>query len=130
MRYDKSKEVQELDTITTGLKHLAKELKICIVALSQLSRGLSKEKRKPDMTDLRGCGMIENNADVILFPWRPAANCQKCLDKVENATHNTKSHQAEAEIIIGKQRQGERNVSVPAVWVGSKTRFIGMGEHV
>jgi replicative DNA helicase len=128
MRYDKGREVQELDDITTGLKHLAKELDVCIVLLSQLNRGSEKEKRKPSMTDLRGSGMIENNADVILFPWRPAANCPKCMEKIETPAHSTKSHQSEAEIIIGKQRQGERNVSVPAVWVGSKTRFIGMGE--
>jgi len=126
MRYDKSKEVQELDIITTSLKNLAKELQICIILLSQLNRGSEKEKRKPTMSDLRGSGMIENNADVILFPYREAANCQKCQDKVEDGVHSTKTHQRKAEIIIGKQRQGERNISVKAIWIGERTRFVNM----
>ena len=129
MKYDKSKEVMELDNITTGLKNLAKELKICVMLLSQLNRGSEKDKRKPVMSDLRGSGMIENNADVILFPYREAAGCQKCLDKIEDGEHSTKAHQAKAEIIIGKQRQGERNVSVPCLWMGSRTRFFDTNER-
>lgn len=123
MKYDKSKEVMELDNITTGLKNLAKELNICVMLLSQLNRGSEKDKRKPVMSDLRGSGMIENNSDVILFPYREAAGCQKCLDNIEDAEHSTKIHQGKAEIIIGKQRQGERNVSVKCMWMGSRTRF-------
>jgi replicative DNA helicase len=123
MKYDKSKETQELDTITTSLKNLAKELKVCIMLLSQLNRGLEKEKRKPTMSDLRGSGMIEANADVILFPYREAANCPKCQEKIEDAEHSTKVHQSKAEIIIGKQRQGERNISIKSIWIGERTRF-------
>lgn len=127
MKYDKSKEVQELDTITVGLKHLAKELGVCMILLSQLNRGNEKDNRKPQMTDLRGSGAIENHSDVILFPWRPAAKCELCQQKVNDEKHNTAEHQALAEIIIGKQRQGERNVSVPVVWIGRQTRFVGIG---
>jgi replicative DNA helicase len=129
MKYDKGRENQELDTITTALKNLAKELQVCMVILSQLSRGNQKEKRKPTMSDLRGSGMIEANADVILFPYREAAECQQCQDKVETAEHSTKIHQSRAEIIIGKQRQGERNISVKALWVGEKTRFVGLAKE-
>lgn len=126
MKYDKNKENQELDVITTDLKNLAKELKICIVLLSQLNRGSEKEKRKPSMSDLRGSGMIENNADVILFPYREAANCQKCRDKIKEHDHDPIIHQSKAEIIIGKQRQGERNISIPVLWLGEKTRFVNL----
>lgn len=128
MRYDKSKEVQELDTITTNLKNLAKELQVCIILLSQLNRTSEKEKRKPTMSDLRGSGMIENNADVILFPFREAANCQKCQERDDSGGHNTSLHQSKAEIIIGKQRQGERNISVKVVWIGERTRFAAIAK--
>jgi len=126
MDYDTAKEVQELGRITKGLKNLAKELDVCVVLLSQLNRGSEKDKRKPTMRDLRGSGMIEANADVIIFPYREAADCQKCQDKVEDAEHSTKVHQGKAEIIIGKQRQGERNISVKCLWVGERTRFVGI----
>lgn len=128
MKYDKSKENQELDIITTALKNLAKELGICIVLLSQLNRGSEKEKRKPNLTDLRGSGMIENNADVVLFPYREGATCQLCREKVNNADHDLSTHQSVAEVIIGKQRQGERNISVPLMWIGEKTRFVNLAK--
>jgi replicative DNA helicase len=67
--------------------------------------------------------MIEANADVILFPYREAANCPKCQEKIEDAEHSTKVHQSKAEIIIGKQRQGERNISIKSIWIGERTRF-------
>lgn len=129
MKYDKSKEVQELDVITTELKHLAKELNINVMILSQLNRAGQKEKRKPSMTDLRGSGMIENNADVILFPWRPAADCQECLENVTTAKHNPEVHKRQAGIIIGKQRQGERNIEIPVVWMEEKTRFMPLSRY-
>lgn len=126
MKYDKGHEVRELDIITTELKNLAKELQVCIVLLSQLNRGSEKEKRKPSMSDLRGSGMIENNADVILFPWREAANCQLCQDGIVKDGHDPVSHQGKGEIIIGKQRQGERNISVQVAWLGERTRFVNL----
>jgi len=123
MKYDKSRENMELDSITTSLKSLAKEVDICILLLSQLNRAGQREKRKPAMIDLRGSGMIENNADVIIFPWRPAAECQKCLANTIDSDHDPEVHKREASMIIGKQRQGERNIEIPVVWDERATRF-------
>lgn len=129
MDYDKSAENQEIATITRGLKSIAKELDICVVLLSQLNRGSQKEKRKPTMSDLRGSGMIESDADVILFPWREAANCEKCQERIADGCHDWVSHEAKAEIIIGKQRQGERNISIPVAWCGDQTRFYSLSRR-
>ncbi len=123
MGYDKNRENQAIGEITGRLKNLAKTEKVCVVLLSQLSRGSQKEKRKPGMSDLRGSGMIEADADVILFPWRPNADCEECQEKAPD--HNVTACQAKSEIIIGKQRQGERNISIETVWIGSLTRFTG-----
>lgn len=123
LAYDKSAETRELDRITTSLKNLAKQQEVCILLLSQLNRSGQQANRPPQMTDLRGSGMIENNADVILFPWRPAANCELCLNNRHTPDHNPAIHKREAYILIGKQRQGERNVSVPVLWREEITRF-------
>lgn len=127
MEYDKSRENQELGQITRTLKNAAKELHVCIVLLSQLNRRSEYEKRKPTMTDLRGASSIENDSDVIIFPWRPGANCVECQERQEG--HDWQTHQLKAEIIIGKQRQGERNVSVPVIWKGEHVRFEPMGRR-
>lgn len=123
MSYDRDQETRELDRITTGLKDLAKREGVCVVLLSQLNRMGQAQNRKPVMTDLRGSGMIENNADVILFPWRPAANCEKCQNNEVTPDHDPETHKREAYIIIGKQRQGERNIAVPVIWLEEITRF-------
>lgn len=110
--------------VSRGLKRLARELDIPIMLLSQLNRSVdSRPDKRPTMSDLRDSGEIEQDADVILFPFRPAAYCQKCKDKVVDSDHDPVDHQAEAEIIIEKQRNGERNITVPLVWQGHFQRF-------
>ena len=116
--------VQAIGEISRGLKLLARELDIAVMALSQLSRAVdSRPDKRPTMSDLRDSGEIEQDADVILFPFRPAAYCEKCRDRKEDTDHSTERHQKVAEIIIEKQRNGQRNISVPMVWHGKYQRF-------
>lgn len=119
--------VQGLGEISRGLKQLARELDISIVALSQLSRAVDgRNDKRPMMSDLRDSGEIEQDADVILFPYRPAAYCEQCRNRTNDARHNYREHQAKAEIIIEKQRAGERNISIPVCWLGEYQRFEGI----
>ena len=123
----KANRVQGIGEISRGLKQLARELEIPIMLLSQLNRAVdSRPDTRPMMSDLRDSGEIEQDADVILFPYRPAAYCKKCRDRVDDDIHKYREHQAEAEIIIEKQRAGERNISVPACWIGEYQKFIGV----
>jgi replicative DNA helicase len=115
---------QAIGEISRGLKQLAKELWCPIVLLSQLNRGVdARADKRPVMSDLRESGEIEQDADVILFPYRPSAYCEKCRNKVDDGDHNCREHQAKAEVIIEKQRSGERNLSIPVAWVGEFQRF-------
>jgi replicative DNA helicase len=110
--------------ISRGLKALARELDVTMLAIAQLNRGVdSRQDKRPAMSDLRDSGEIEQDADVILFPFRPAAYCEKCRDKIVDAGHNWQTHAAEAEIIVEKQRNGERNVSIQCAWNGGWQRF-------
>lgn len=115
---------QELGNVSRELKTLARELDMCVVALSQLNRSVDgRQDKRPTMSDLRDSGELEQDADVIIFPYREAAYCAKCKDRIEDADHRYIEHQAEAEIILEKQRNGERNLSIPAVWIGKHQKF-------
>ncbi|MCW6507870.1 replicative DNA helicase [Lichenifustis flavocetrariae] len=104
--------VQELTEITTGLKALAKELKVPIVALSQLSRQVeSRDDKRPQLSDLRESGSIEQDADVVMFVYREEyylKNKQPREGTEEFITWQTDMERAhgKAEVIIGKQRHG------------------------
>jgi replicative DNA helicase len=112
---------REVGELSRGLKQLARELDAPVFALCQLNR--AGAGRKPVMADLRDSGEIEQDADVIFFPYREAADCQKCRDKVNDSGHDLKLHESQAEIIIEKQRNGPRNVTVPFTWIGEHQRF-------
>lgn len=85
---------QEISEISRSLKSLAKELNIPIVALSQLSRATEIQKRRPQLSDLRESGAIEQDADLVLFVYR------------DEYYKPTEDNEGMAEIIIGKQRNG------------------------
>lgn len=122
----KENRTHAIGEISRGLKKMARELDIPVVALSQLSRSVdSRPDKRPVMSDLRDSGEIEQDSDVILFPYRESVYCGKCRDRVNNDDHTIRDHEAKAEIIIEKQRNGLRNISIPVVWLGPFQRFEG-----
>ena len=104
--------VLEIAEITQGLKALAKELDVPVLALSQLSRQVEqREDKKPQLADLRESGSIEQDADVVMFVFREQYYLEKQEPKLGTAEHvewQEKMNQVhnQAEIIIGKQRHG------------------------
>ena len=104
--------VQEISEITQGLKALAKELSVPVLALSQLSRAVEqRDDKKPQLSDLRESGSIEQDADVVMFVYREAYYLERKEPQpatVEHAEWQSKMNDISnrAEIIIGKQRHG------------------------
>src|SRR5580698_4167717 len=103
---------EEVSSISRSLKALAKELKVPVVVLSQLTRAPEREERKPQLSDLRESGAIEQDADVVLFINRP--NFYK--------TDLPEEDRAKAELIIAKQRNGPTG-NLNFVFLARHTRF-------
>ena len=109
---NKDGRVQEISQITQGLKAIAKELSIPVIALSQLSRQVEqRDDHKPQLSDLRESGSIEQDADVVMFVYREGYYLQRKEPReatVEHAEWQAKMNEVShlAEIIIGKQRHG------------------------
>ena len=120
--------VQEVSEITVGLKALAKELAVPVVALSQLSRQVeNRDDKRPQLADLRESGSIEQDADVVLFVYReeyylarkePRPNTQEHFDWREQMNRVN----GIAEVIIGKQRHGPTGI-VELQFEASLTKF-------
>ena len=104
--------VQEISEITQGLKALAKELNVPVLAVSQLSRAVEqRDDKKPQLSDLRESGSIEQDADVVMFVYREAYYLERKEPRpatVEHAEWQNKMNEISilAEIMISKQRHG------------------------
>ena len=128
-RGSESNRVQEVSEITQGLKAIAKELNIPVIALSQLSRQVeSREDKRPQLSDLRESGSIEQDADVVMFVFReeyykerekPGDHDLEAMAKWQAVMENV---HGKAEVIIGKQRHGPIG-TVELSFEGRFTRF-------
>lgn len=105
---------QEISEISRSLKALAKELKVPVIAMSQLSRAVERREKdkKPTLADLRESGAIEQDADVVIFLYR-----EKYYDK------NNTSNKGKAEIIVAKQRNGPVD-TINLTFLSDCTRFV------
>jgi replicative DNA helicase len=125
--------VQEITEVTKGLKTLAKELNVPVLALSQLSRGVdARDDKRPVLSDLRESGSIEQDADVVMFVYREeyylksrepepgSADHAKWMEKLDRATNR-------AEVLVEKHRHGATR-SIDLVFEGNFTRFSNMAE--
>jgi replicative DNA helicase len=126
--------VQELTEITTGLKALAKELSVPVMALSQLSRQVeNREDKRPQLSDLRESGSIEQDADVVMFVYREEYYLKNKEPKP--GTEEYFKWQSEmdqvhgkAEVIIGKQRHGPTG-TVQLAFQADVTRFADLADE-
>ncbi len=128
--------VQELSEISRGLKIMAKELKVPVIALSQLNRGVEqRDDKRPLMSDLRESGSIEQDADIVMFVYRenyylkneePKQKNNETVEKFQQRIEDWKKRDREtanlAEVIIGKQRHGPTG-TVRLFWNGDYAQF-------
>ena len=126
--------VQEISEITQGLKALAKELSVPVLALSQLSRAVEQRDDKlPQLADLRESGSIEQDADVVMFVYREAyylERKQPKLGSIEHAEWQSKMNDVNglADIILGKQRHGPTG-TVKVEFEGIYTKFKDLSKN-
>ena len=125
--------VQEMTEITTGMKALAKELAVPIIALSQLSRQVeNREDKRPQLADLRESGSIEQDADVVMFVFREEyyVNNKKPREGTEEffawEAEMNRVH-GKAEVILGKQRHGPTG-TVELQFDANITRFSNLAQ--
>ena len=128
--------VQEISQITQGLKALAKELAVPVIALSQLSRQVeNREDKRPQLSDLRESGSIEQDADMVMFVYRddyylkmqePKNTNFDSADKYETALASWKERMEKAynraDLIVAKQRHGPTG-TIPLFFEAEFTRF-------
>lgn len=134
--------VLEISEITRGLKAIAKELQIPVMALSQLSRAVeSREDKRPQLSDLRESGSIEQDADVVMFIYRqdyytskeepvkrPEEDDAKYAQRYENWQSALADCSNIAEVIVSKQRHGPTG-TIKLFFEGQFTRFRDLDQH-
>jgi replicative DNA helicase len=134
--------VQEISQITQGLKALAKELSVPVLALSQLSRQVeNREDKRPQLADLRESGSIEQDADVVMFIYRDEYYLQQRMPKpigfdnddkyntaLEKWQHDMEQVHNRAELIIEKQRHGPTG-KIDLLFEGEFTRYADIDLH-
>jgi replicative DNA helicase len=134
--------VQEISEITRGLKAIAKELSVPVLALSQLSRAVEqREDKRPQLSDLRESGTIEQDADVVMFVFREEYYVERDVptmlrdesqdkfnDRYARWQERLKNAHQVAEVIIGKQRHGPIG-TVKLHFAGEFTRFGDLDTH-
>ena len=128
-RFGGDNRVQEISEITRGLKTLAKELDVPVLALSQLSRAVeAREDKRPQLSDLRESGSIEQDADIVMFVFREEYyHAQKKPDEADSDKFEKWKAKAEkiygqAEVMIAKQRHGATGI-VPLNFHKETTKF-------
>lgn len=104
---------QELERITADVKLMAVELGITVILVAQLSRASEKEGRAPQMSDLRDCGSIEANADIVMFLHR----------KEQMGSMQDKNRPIPIDLLLAKQRDGMAFVKLPLMFFGKHFRF-------
>jgi replicative DNA helicase len=134
--------VQEISQITQGLKAIAKELSVPVIALSQLSRQVeSREDKRPQLADLRESGSIEQDADVVMFVYRDEYylaqrepkelnfdKSEKFVEAMEKWKEDMEKAHNKAELIIAKQRHGPTG-TIKLFFEGEFTRFGDLDTH-
>lgn len=134
--------VQEVSEISRGLKMLAKELEVPVIALSQLNRGLEqRDDKRPLMSDLRESGSIEQDADIVMFVFRenyyihnaePKRKEGESDDAFAKRTEEWQKRDRETanmgEVIIGKHRHGSTG-SIELFWDGDYVRFGNLADE-
>ncbi|MBQ8294110.1 MAG: replicative DNA helicase [Alphaproteobacteria bacterium] len=137
---NKDNRVQEISEITRGLKMLAKELDVPVIALSQLSRSVeTRDDKRPMLSDLRESGSIEQDADIVMFTYReeyylqnrdPSERVSERTTKtttVDNWRERYEKSRGKAEVIIGKNRHG-RPETVRTAFFGDYSLFDNLDE--
>ena len=107
-------EVQRIAAITRGLKQLAMDFKVPIIALSQLNRQVSgRENPRPNLGDLRGSGAIEQDGDCVIFLYKDTSEGEAAMNRTIN-------------VYVGKNRQGASFIDFPLEWQGDFVRAVDM----
>lgn len=124
--------VQEVSEITQGLKAIAKELNIPVIALSQLSRAVEqREDKRPQLSDLRESGSIEQDADIVMFVYREEYYLGRMEPRPDSPEHNDWMAKMEkvhglGEVIVAKHRNGP----IGNVTLAFKGEFTKFSDHV